>query len=359
MNEVASVLKQTNRERKVAGYGVHHKKGGSAVSKLGNKPLSWKEIADRHGKCESFDMTGFPTFEEFEKFPVDLKVEYVNKLMDKYDIELQHISLYLFNKGADGLKSHLRNQRMENDRALKFCDYQKSRAKTGLLKFQADVEDWKRREKAAKEIDEAEAQRKRDIIWNAEFITHDEFKQLPVDGQIAYVNNMIKKYNVSIGAISKILFELPKNSLRDYFNGRKVMKSIDVQSSPKGYRAEISNRKFQDLVDEWRGVSVAKEEVVENEPEAVLESELSELIMENGSDDPSDTVEKFMESIPELPTINLEFDASKIDNPVYGTSFATTYISEKGLDQDKLYLLAALFENEENLEVSISIRTRA
>ena len=154
---------------------------------------------------------------------------------------------------------------------------------------------------------------------------------------------MIKKYNVSIGAISKILFELPKNSLRDYFDGRKVMKSIDVQSSPKGYRAGISNRKFQDLVDEWRGVSVAKEE-------AVSESEPFELIMENSSDDPSDTVEKLIESI---------FDVPKNDNPVHGTSFATTYISEKGLDRDKLYLLAALFENEENLEVSISIRTRA
>lgn len=42
MNEAAQVLKQTNHERKVAGYGVHHKKGGSAVSKLGNKPMSWQ-----------------------------------------------------------------------------------------------------------------------------------------------------------------------------------------------------------------------------------------------------------------------------------------------------------------------------
>ena len=27
MNEAAQVLKQTNHERKVAGYGIHHKKG--------------------------------------------------------------------------------------------------------------------------------------------------------------------------------------------------------------------------------------------------------------------------------------------------------------------------------------------
>lgn len=340
------------------------KKGGSAVSKLGNKPLSWKEIADRHGKCESFDMTGFPTFEEFEKFPVDLKVEYVNKLMDRYDIELQHISLYLFNKGADGLKSHLRNQRMENDRALKFCDYQKSRAKTGLLKFQADVEDWKRREKAAKEIDEAEAQRKRDIIWNAEFIDYKEFKSLPVDGQVAYVNNLIKKYNISLLPIATHLFKVDQGSLREHFKRRNVYDQIEKSKSGNGKTGKARIAVFVDAVRNWRGESTLEEKKeditevsVKEEPKNVElpESNISAVYIPVEKE----TITELEETLTKMPvkveTIEKSDDISAVESNRRNTVFSANYRSV-GMDCDELDALKLMFKNK-LVEVCITVRT--
>ena len=107
MNEAASVLKQTNHERKVAGYGAHHKKGGSAVSKLGNKPLSWQEIQSKHGPIQTYT-EGFTTYEDFKKMPPDLEAEYVNNLCTKYHIRHEEVSQILFELGENDLMSRLK-----------------------------------------------------------------------------------------------------------------------------------------------------------------------------------------------------------------------------------------------------------
>lgn len=283
MTEAASIFNQEVSERAKIGRSAHHKANGSSVAKLGNKRMSWQEIASKHGECKDYDLGGFLTFSEFEKCPADLKVEYINKLMDKYDIELQHISMYLFHKGADGLKAHLRNVKMKGDRALKFCDYQKSRAKTELLQFQADIEEWKRREATAKEIDEMEAQRKREIIWNAEFITFEEFKTLSLDGQIKYCNNLEKKYEVGLSTISIILFEKSRYFLRDYFFNRKVSEQI-AKAKHRGPSANTFNETFQIEVNKWKGIDVKSEPVTEN-------TEISKDIFQSDPDE----VKKFID----------------------------------------------------------------
>ena len=255
MNEAASVLKQTNRERSTLKNSAYHKKNGSAIAKLGNKPMSDKEIEKKHGEEETFPSTDcLISYSDFIRYAPDLKVEYVNKMMDKYDIDLQHISRYLFNKGDDGLRSYLRNNKL-----LNLCNYKKARSKSGLLQFQADIEEWKRREKAAKEIDKAEAQRKRDIIWNAEFIDYKEFKKLPVDGQVAYVNNLIKKYNISLLPIATHLFKVDQGSLREYFKRRNVYDQIEKSKSGNGKTGKARGAVFVDAVRNWRGESTLEE----------------------------------------------------------------------------------------------------
>ena len=64
-------------------------------------------------------------------------------------------------------------------------------------------------------------------------------------------------------------------------------------------------------------------------------------------------VESFVEQ-PDIPKVT-----SKPSSEVY---FSTRYISEKGLDREtilnKIYLLASLFENEENLEITLTVATK-
>lgn len=428
MNEVAQVLRQTNHERKVAGYGAHHKKNGSAVAKLGNKPMSWQEIQSKHGEEETFPSTDcLISYSDFIRYTPDLKVEYVNKMMDKYDIDLQHISRYLFNKGDDGLRSYLRNNKL-----LNLCNYKAARAKSGLLQFQADIEEWKRREKMSREIDEAEAQRKRDIIWNAEFIDYKEFKTLPIDGQVAYINNLIKKYSISLAPIATCLFKVDQRSLRDHFKRYKVYDQIEKSKSGNGKTGKMRIATFADAVNNWRGEStleeksakeeaaeiasnllatiIGKSEPVKEEPKKVelpesnisavyipVEQETAEVpvtepletvadvdtFVEQSVISAEEMLDKRIEDLNKkltpdpivsvddvfkqvgLPKINLEFTAPTVKEtpkPSSEVYFSTRYISEKGLDREqimnKIYLLASLFENEENLEITLTVATK-
>jgi len=361
MTEAAQVLNQTNRERKVAGYGAHHKKGGSAVAKLGNKPMSWQEIHSKHGEEETFPSTDcLITYSDFVRYAPDLKVEYVNKMMDKYDIDLQHISRYLFNKGDDGLRSYLRNNKL-----LNLCDYRKARSKSGLLQFQADIEEWKRREAVSKEIDEAEAQRKRNIIWNAEFIDYKEFKTLPVDGQVAYVNNLIKKYNISLTPIATYLFKIDQCSLREHFKRLKVYDQIEKSKSGNGKIGKARIATFADAVKNWRGESTMEEKSEDITTSPELEKP-SEPIMATSVEEPKK--DKLPESnistiyIPveeevqqqEESFIETETNTS-VETVLHSTVFSANYRSV-GMDCDELDALKLMFKNK-LVEVCITVRT--
>ena len=261
INEAAVAYQQDVGRRKSSARTYFHKNNGPSVSKLGNKPLTNKEIEERHGPVETYSIGGFPNYEEFQSFPSDIKVEYINKLMDKYDIELCHISRYLFNKGDDGLKANLRNEYIGDDRLLKFVHYQKPRASTGLLKFQADIAEWKRREKILQAIDESEGRRKRDIIENGEFIPMDVFKTFTIKEQVEYCNALTRKYDVSLKAISSILFEKDGANLRRHFIRNNVDKKDLLKYSKRGPEAYNSAKEFRKMVRAWRGLPEEVEEV--------------------------------------------------------------------------------------------------
>lgn len=330
MTEAASVFKETNKERSNLKNSAFHKKNGSAVSKLGNKPMSWQEINSKHGEEETFPSTDcLITYLDFVRYAPDLKVEYVNKMMDKYDIDLQHISRYLFNKGDDGLRSYLRNNKL-----LNLCNYKKARSKSGLLQFQADIEEWKRREKISQEIDEAEAQRKRDIIWNAEFIDYKEFKLLPVDGQVAYVNNLIKKYNISLLPIATHLFKVDQSSLREYFKRHNVYDQIEKSKSGNGKIGKARVASFVDAVKNWRGESTLEEKKEDITEVSVEEEPKTDEIQE-------DNVSTFFIPVEETKQ--------------HSTVFSANYRSV-GMDCDELDALKLMFKNK-LVEVCITVRT--
>lgn len=381
MTEAAQVFNQTVGERSKQKNSVYHKKNGSAVAKLGNKRMSWQEINSKHGKEETYPSTdGFMDYASFEKLPSDLKIEFINKLMDKYDIGLQHISRHLFNKGDDGLKANLRN----NFDILDKIDYKKPRANSGLLKFRDEVEEWKLREKAAKAADEAEAQRKRDIIWKGEFITYDDFKTFPADGQIAYLNNLIKKYSISASTIAKVLFQITQPTLRYHLEKLNVYGQLEKSKVGNSKTSVGRVEAFEKAVKKWRSASVIEEVKVEPKVEEappvedpkddVLVPSIPENVFTEPEHDeePHATFNSFMDKLDESMIdikaeennklnevgehIGAMLKAIEPANQPREISFSANYISENGLDEKQLFSLMSLFAGKK-VEVNIIIQS--
>lgn len=413
MNEAAQVLKQTNHERKVAGYGVHHKKGGSAVTKLGNKPMTWQEINSKHGECKEFDLGSFMDYETFKKMDPDLEVEYVNKLCEKYHVRHEQVSKYLFELGDNDLMARLKIKGVDK----KVTKIKASDVSDDAIKdFRDRIDFWHQKTEAAKVIDLSEAQRKHDIIENAEFINYETYRTFSDVEKLNYVNNLVDRYDVGRSIISKVLFGKSESTLDQYFYTKDLKSSLHM-TKPCGPDARKEKTKvFTDAVNAWRGESVVGETVPEQpkeKPEAVARDILAAIIGEEPKK-PSDVIAKILQvdkieksaevtaeepkkdDLPEsnIPVTRETFDdsvepiedvesnvmpareplehvatfveqpdipkvASKPSSEVY---FSTRYISEKGLDREqimnKIYLLASLFENEENLEVTLTVATK-
>ena len=370
MNEAAQVLRQTNHERKVAGYGVHHKKGGSAVAKLGNKPMSWQEINSKHGECKEFDLGSFMDYETFKKMDPDLEVEYVNKLCEKYHVRHEQVSKYLFELGERDLMARLKikgvDKKIVKINALDVTD-------DDIKDFHDLIEIWREREKTAKIIDLSEAQRKRNIIDDAEFISFEEFSNFTTDEKVLYLNSLIDKYGVSFAAIERELFELPATNLRRKLDAAGVLKQIKRGKS--GFNAAKANKDFCDALKNWRGESTLEETVLEQpkeEPKAIIgedkpaeetpaaksieakipeeKPKSGELPESNISDFYIPVEDGFIDLIPEEPK------PMKAEETNHHTMVFTSNYRSIGLDSDELEGMKIMCKNK-LVEVCITIRT--
>lgn len=373
MTEAAQVLNQTNHERKVAGYGAHHKKGGSAVSKLGNKPMSWQEIQSKHGECKEYDLGGFMDYETFKRMDPDLEAEYVNKLCEKYHVRHEQVSKWLFGLGENDLMARLKIKGVDK----KIVKIKASDVTDDDIKdFHDLIEIWCEREKAVKIIDLSEAQRRRDIIENAEFISYDEFSAFTIDEKVLYLNSLINKYGVSLAAIERELFKLPATNLRRKLDMAGVLKQI--QRGKNGFKAAKANKDFCDALKVWRGETDMEEkaeavtESIKENPEAVARDILAAIIGEN---EPEAELEKPVETVKEeLPESNIsdspikeEMDLEEepqndsvfvtpvIESNTHSTVFSANYRST-GMDCDELDALKLMFKNK-LVEVCITVRT--
>lgn len=395
MKEAAQVLNQTNRERKVAGYGVHHKKGGSAVSKLGNKPMSWQEINSKHGPIQTYT-EGFTSYEDFKKMPPDLEVDYVNNLCVKYSIRHEDISTILFELSDLDLIARLKIKGVDKKlHIIKKSDV----TDEARQKFKDDVDLWRDRTEKAKIVDLSEAQRKHDIIENAEFIDYEEFSAFTIDEKVLYLNSLIDKYGVSLAAIERELFKLPVTNLRHKLDVAGVLKQINRGNN--GYNAIRANKDFCDALKNWRGESTLEEKqeaavkpVKEDfasvsAPEIVARDILAGIIGEEPAK-PSNIIAKILDADnaekysgaeieaketpkkDELPESNIPVekdpevveaeleemksdDISEEESNRHNTVFSANYRST-GMDCDELDALKLMFKNK-LVEVCITVRT--
>jgi len=86
MTDEEYLFRQTEKERKRAGYGAFHKKSGAKSSyvSLPSDKLTRKERLAMNGECKSFNLAKPTTWEEFRHWPHDVQAEYIRKLEADY-----------------------------------------------------------------------------------------------------------------------------------------------------------------------------------------------------------------------------------------------------------------------------------
>lgn len=339
MTDAAMSYQETVAERSVLKKSAAHRKNGSATTKLGNKRLSWKEIAEKHGPCKTYSVEGLLNYEQFKDLPDDLKVEWINRICDKYDISIKHISRYLFEMDDKTLSDYLGDCKI-----LFQCSPGKKRAKSGLNQFREDIVDWKRRENIAEIIDISEMQNQMQ-----EFMTYEQYFAFPLDEKVSYLNSLVEKYNVSLDTISMDLFERAHSTLKNYFYGvnrkhpeKKILEKFRKLDRVKPEMQVERNVAFKNAVSLWKN-TMNKTEEVENMIHII-------------SEDP--VVEVAPVEVTPLPYIEekpLVESAAVSDLEYHDMHFSVSYIG-KGLNIAELQAIATMLGNS-RVKVNIDIST--
>ena len=140
MNDAEYIFKQTEIERKKNGYGDRHKKrqGGKTV-RFPSDYLTKKEREAMSGEVITYKDKPFYTREEFQELPDDLRLKWVNSIINRYGVALTGVSRIIFgqrdwltsrvdlqyvNKGAHGQGAAKGNRKLEADYAA-FLEAQK------------------------------------------------------------------------------------------------------------------------------------------------------------------------------------------------------------------------------------------
>ena len=370
---------------------AYHKKNGSAVAKLGNKSVSWKEIMDQHGEIITYPSTdNLMDYASFMRLPNDLKVEFVNKMMDRYDLSMRFISKILFNNGDDGLRAI-----MDKLKILKLVNTKQKRSDNAdaIERLKVEVCDWRERDRKARELDKIQKQMMKKSC--PKLVSYENFKKLSPDDQVNFINSVIRYYQVSVAIISVELFEIRATSLYSHF--KKC--GIDINrieklplSLTKNKEVMYENTKnFKKFIGAWKDFSDLDEPEEEEpkviditpilnkakEPEKIIEEEKPVSKLPDDSElefDDDDKASWYDDTEPvELPSVTdiLNFVPCRepriVDekNEVQPTSdpdpmeyhemhFSTSYISD-GINMEELYSIATFFKRCKRVKVSIEI----
>lgn len=109
MTDLQYVYQSDIREKKSIGRGAFHKKCGSKSKKctLPSDYLTRKEKAKLNSECKSWGMKKFYSWEEFKQMPDDIRLQYVNSLINRYNIGLATIAEHVFHVSNAALRKNL------------------------------------------------------------------------------------------------------------------------------------------------------------------------------------------------------------------------------------------------------------
>ena len=84
-----------------------------------------------------------------------------------------------------------------------------------------------------------------------DFYTYNDFKKMPSDIQVMYLQGLTDKYKVGSSAISMVLFGLTEKALYDYLSRHNLLDAIHWHNF-KGRKAAVYNAEFERVVEQRR-----------------------------------------------------------------------------------------------------------
>lgn len=127
----------------------------------------------------------------------------------------------------------------EKKQAGRGAFHKKSGAKSKKCNFPSDYLTRKEKEKLNGECK----------TWSMnKFYSWSEFKEMPDDIQLRYINFLIGKYDVGLGVIGSDIFKLSSAVLYKYLKRKDLMQYVN--KAPTGQAASKGRKKLQDAMDE-------------------------------------------------------------------------------------------------------------
>ena len=183
------------------------------------------------------------------------------------------------------------------------------------------------------------------LSWKlTKFYTWEEFKEMPEDIQVEYINYLIDTYGIGLSSIEREVFDCAGGTLRNHLKKRGLINKIRERKA-----GGSTNRKnlvwFKQMIAEERNPKI--EEAPKDEPVngEVCDVYIPDPIMRN-----IEKVTKIEEEPVEIPKYE------PIEQPFQQVStmaFSTEYISNK-IDRNMLDTIEHMFKGKK-LRVSISV----
>ena len=180
--------------------------------------------------------------------------------------------------------------------------------------------------------------------WNLnEFYTWNDFKQMPKDIQIEYLQGLTNKYKVGAAAIEKSLFQIGRTTLIAYLQKHLMMDKIKWITF-KGGKAQAYNAEFERTVDKYRlaivdtlppvseieGEINDKPQAVEEEPQVTF-----------------DGIKKYANTTsPEGPYFVTQPEVPIIDTDIFKSSPRNCVMESDGFDLELFKYLAKRYQNK-------------
>ena len=185
--------------------------------------------------------------------------------------------------------------------------------------------------------------------WNLnEFYTWNDFKQMPKDLQIEYLQNLTNKYKVGSGAIEKSLFQIGRGTLEYHLQKFLIADKIHWIVF-KGAKAQAYNAEFERTIDKYRLAIVdTLPPVAEVEEEPVM---VAEPVVE-----PEKPAEIKMEAEPKFVYVP-QPEVPIIDTDVFKSSPRNCTMESDGFDIELFRYLAGRYKNKNCIvEIKVTVK---
>ena len=212
-----------------------------------------------------------------------------------------------------------------------------------------------------------------------DFYTWEQFKLMPQDIQIEWLNRLIDTYGVGLQVISVDAFNMSHYTLNKYLENHKIADKIHKGNLKKSKQPEGSRKLREDIRKFWEGdkgeqmENVIKLEYSEGTEKFIAENDIhsldeSDAKIPDGMKPIAPTVNAIMSpggAIKDIPGFVIDKEAInhigyKPEDPVTKKSlkkrvFSTSYISDE-IDLSEIYMIQGIFADQ---KVKVTIEVEA